>query len=350
MMKKASKTLLPALALLAAGSSAQASIATDNQPELLLVLWDPVAKLSYTKDLGMDASSFWVLAQQDAGYQKLINLDPTDKALLEFKKGSTVVANQRWAVFAVDAGPSLKPGDTRLYTTVQQGPAEGVVNPHWQDLNAMAAGDLLFTAREMPNQFIGSLNFSKPSDRAFNTHGASEGFDRNVNGSSFDTASSGGYFAGRSGFSARANLLADGDSFGGAFSVSNAVGKSSWFYYVTNSANGSLAVDEFDNLSYNGYWGLAQNSSGNYVLSFTQQAANSPAANAVTGAGLQRVNQTDYAAGFESRWIDSPTGEFADFQANTVSAVPEPQSWVLLGLGLASLWAGRRQGGRAQKR
>ncbi|MBT9458196.1 MAG: hypothetical protein IV097_16375 [Burkholderiaceae bacterium] len=333
---------LLALACLAssvlAGQQALASVALNDNPELLFVMWDPVAKVSYTKDLGMLANTFWITGQQDAGSQTLIDLkSAADANLAEFLKASTVVANQRWALFAVDSGPTLAPGDTRLFTTLKQGNAEGEVNPNWTDMTTMERGSLLFVAREMPNRLMGSLNFPKPQDRAFNTHGASSGYDATINGSSFDNSSSAGYFAGRSGFSARGNLNADGDAYAGIFSVSNEVGRSSWFYFLTNPQEGgvdSVAVDEFDNLGGNGYWGFAYKSAGTYLLSYTMPAYD-PTAKATSAEGRTRLSLTDYAAGFSSRAVAAPAGEFVS--AAAVSAVPEPATWGHLVLGLALL-------------
>ncbi|QPF76521.1 PEP-CTERM sorting domain-containing protein [Roseateles sp. DAIF2] len=126
----------------------------------------------------------------------------------------------------------------------------------------------------------------------------------------------------------------------------NRIGNSSWFYYATSSNGdmyGPLLVDEFDNAGHDGYWGLAVNAKGEYILSYTQETAVTKVS---TALGLQRRARTDFAAGVignnSTRFIAAPAGEFAGWTPNggaTVSAVPEPSSWLMLGLGLAGLAA-----------
>ncbi|MBT9503648.1 MAG: PEP-CTERM sorting domain-containing protein [Burkholderiaceae bacterium] len=337
--------LLALLGMLAS-PAAQAAIATGNDPELLFVMWDPITKVSYTKDLGMRANTFWITAQQDAGSQTLVNLTSADKNFAEFLKVSTLQANQRWGIFAIDSGPETAPGDTRLFTTLTQGPAEGVTNPHWLDMTRMQVGDLTYNARHLPDDLLlGALNQPGPDAKPNNSHW---GGDFAANGSSFDTATSLGYFAGRRGFFGRGALNQDGDAFAGAYSITNAVGFSSWFYYLTHPAQGSVvAVDEFDNLGGNGYWGLAFKSAGNYLLSYTMDAYN-PTATVSSAEGRFRLSSVDFAAGFAARRIDAPEGEFPAYAAGVAAAVPEPASWASFGLGLLALaWvAGRRSSGR----
>lgn len=329
-MRANSRLLGAALVLLSV--CAQADIRSDEHPDLLFILWDPIAKVSYSKDLGLDANSFWIYAQQDAGYSKQITLDSTDKALIEFRKLSTKATDQRWAVIAVDSGPTTAPGDTKLYTTLRQGLKEGETNPNWTDMTGISYGDLVFGARDLPNRLYMGLNFlGEDATRYVRTSGK--------DGSSMDLQGSKGYFAGRQGFYDRANPQADGSYFSGVFDVTNAVNQSSWFYYLTNKEEGGgvAAVDEFDNLSSNGYWGLALTTANAYSLTFTQTVARSGASSVTTEVGAFRASTIDYAAGLASRPITVPVDEFAYVHATAVLTVPEPGTLENIAVGLLML-------------
>lgn len=321
------------MALVLHSAAVQADVRSDDHPDLLFVLWDPVAKVSYSKDLGLDANSFWIYAQQDAGYSKQITLDATDIALIEFRKLSTKVADQRWAVIAVDSGPTTVPGDTKLYTTLRQGLKEGETNPNWTDMTGISYGNLVFGARDMPNRLYFGLNFlGDDTTRYVRTAGK--------DGSSMDLPGSKGYFAGRLGFSDKANPQVDGSYFSGVFDVTNAVNQSSWFYYLTNKdeGGGAIDVDEFDNLSSNGYWGFALTTANAYSLTFTQVVAKSGPTSVSTVVGTNRVSVTDYAAGFEARSITVGRDEFPGWQvAASIAPVPEPATWASFALGLLML-------------
>ena len=58
-----------------------------------------------------------------------------------------------------------------------------------------------------------------------------------------------------------------------------------------------FVVDEFDNLSSNGYWGLALGTDNLYRLTFTQEAAKTAVNSVTTELGSQRLASTDYSAG-----------------------------------------------------
>lgn len=333
--RRAAGSLAAAL-LTALAFDASAAIRSDDSPDLVFVLWDPVAKVSYTRDLGLNANDFWAYAQQDKGYTFDYKLDPADPALVAFRAASSVTANQRWAVFAFDAGPSLTtPGDTKAYTTLTQGPGNGTVNPNWTDMTNALSGDILFAAREMPNRLYFGLNFNGTDPTQYvRTVGN--------NATSFDKELSKGYFAGNTGFSAKGGA-GSGSFLAGVYNVANQVNQSSWFYYLTNAAGSEkVVVDEFDNLSSNGYWGLALGTDNLYRLTFTQEAAKTAVNSVTTELGSQRLASTDYSAGAGvARLIALP---------ETVTAVPEPGSWALFcggGLTLLALRSRRRPGAPA---
>lgn len=350
-------TLLAALALVAPqlSQSAMASIGFGDKAELVFLLWDPIAKVSYSTDLGLDARYFWGDAQQDAGYQKFFRLDRGDAALAEFLTKSTEVSNQRWVVLGIDAAaesgvPGTMPalGAMRFFTTLKQGPAEGVINPDYSAMTGMSNQNLM-QAMFSTSSALQGLN-NAPASARLNTHRG----DVSSNGSSIDLEGANGYFAKGSGFWSKDGATTAGDAFWGEFSVSNRVGQSSWFYMLSNSSqlgfSSEIAVDEFDNLGGNGYWGLAAPGAGYYDLSFTMPAA-SPQARTTTEEGLRRVSATDFAARLSSRQIELPFDEFGVSAASSpglAAAVPEPATWASLLAGLLTLgWTAR---GRSSRR
>lgn len=315
-------------ALVALSLPAQAFIKSDNSPDLVFVLWDSVAQVSYTRDLGLNANDFWAYAQQDKGYTYDYKLDAADPALVAFRAASTSLANQRWAVFAFDAGPTLTPGDTKAYTTLTQGPDGGVTNPNYVAMTGALTGDIMFAAKEMPNRLYAGLNLNGPDTTQYvRTTGE--------NATSFDKVASAGYFAGGRGFSGQGGT-GKGSFLAGVYNVANEVNKSSWFYYLTNATGSDVVVvDEFDNLSSNGYWGLALGTDNLYRLTFTQAAAKSGTNSATTDIGLTRALLTDYAA-------QTGPARLLDVDGAAVTAVPEPASWGLFSLGLLALLVRRR--------
>lgn len=328
--------LLAALTLFGA-ATARADVSTNAQPDLMFVLWDSNARAAYTLDLGINANSFWAYAQQDAGYTWQYTIPASDARFAAFRAASTTITNQNWAVLGVQstAGSSTV-GDNKLYSTLRQGPGNGTVNPSWQDMTGMASTDFLTATQRASTRWFRDLNSVGGSDNAaMNTHATT------ANGSAFHTGTSPRYFANNGTIHARLNPGADGSFYAGMFDVGNAVNQSSWFYAINNAASGNVVVDEFDNLTYNGYWGLALTATNTYLLSFTQTAANVPRPTATTSEGTTRALTTDFAAtAGAARLLDFDDATGFDSHAlalGTVSAVPEPGTWALFALGLAGL-------------
>ncbi|WP_349740923.1 PEP-CTERM sorting domain-containing protein [Roseateles cavernae] len=338
-------------------------------PELVLMVWDPVQKVTYTKDLGLRAKAyregedqsfnFFTLAQQDAGYQKFFDPLNSDPNFQYFQTLSTDRNNQQWAVVgASKIGFGFEPHENFMFTTLKHETATGVENVNWRDLKSYGNQKFETTAELLASNVYEKLNTGKGmidpasiNDR--NTHVTSgmpsdpAQMDFAANGSSVEFE---GYWADLS--ATNPNHPLAGGKFGVTPfpAITNRVGSSSWFYYVSTSdafPSSPLIIDEFDNAGHDGYWGLAINGNGEYILSFTMEAAVTQVS---TVLGMQRRARTDFAAGVGgTRFITAPLGEFAGWMpggfvpSNAVSAVPEPSSWLMLVLGLAALgWRARR--------
>ncbi len=345
---KTYRSLLVALCCAAALPTAVASISSAANAELILVLWDPVAKVSYTKDLGLNTyfgsdptlrrQSFFVYAQQDTGYQEFWNLDAaTDPNFAQFRSVATTTANIVWAILGQDsesdsATQSL-PGDQRTFLTLKAGTQAGVKSNAYSNLEAFTNGDFASQVGGFETDFLNPLNVgTKP----FNTH---VGSPASANGSSFDAEGTEAYFGKSGGIYATYGASCN-------CTVSNSVGSSSWFYYITRSNDFSetdpILIDEFDNLGHDGYFGFAQKpANGSFVLSYTLAASVQSAA-ASTVAGKARASLTEYIASSSSRLLTAPAGEFASYVA-PLSPVPEPSSILLMASGLAGLACLRRR-------
>jgi hypothetical protein len=341
-------------------ATAESAAAGTNLPELLLVVWDPVAEVSYTKDLGVftyfnhyaagdTSKNLFVHGQQDAGYQKLydpLNDDPIFQTFLSQSTGTKF-----WGIIAgeTDAEKEAQAGFRSIFITLNSGDQPtGQRNPHYTQLvgtnadGTPAAAGIIFNNSQLNDVggdvdiYRGQLNTGVGTPH--NTHKCSldpspcSGANANLqNGSSFDLLQSPGY----AGFMFT-NMALEGST--GAGNIFNPVGRSSWFYSVTISSevsDAALIVDEFDNLSHDAYWGLGVNADGEYILSYTLEAHLSQPQ---TAAGsLLRLN-TDFAARYgRTRLIELPV------LAGNVSAVPEPSTWGLMGLGVALLAARARR-------
>lgn len=337
---------LAALGVIASGwlapgnGPAWAAVNSDDAAELFLVVWDPVREASYTKDLGVTADSFFATGQQDGGYQNFWSLTPSDTALAQLLALNTPVASLRWGVFALDRQGNVNPGELRSFLTLEQGVAAGQSNANYDAMVAWTNADWQTAQLNLALALISELN-NNTSANPYNFHAQGGGVgDWAWNGSGFTPKGQSGYFD-KDGVSA--------PTFGNGMgaNITNAVGKSSWFYYVTNSSAGDafapVTVDEFDNLAADGYWGLAQNpADNNLVLSYTLSSALA-SGQAATPAGRARASLTELRSGALTRLVATPQGEFAEWCPPVVSAVPEPAAWWSLCAGGLALWLARRR-------
>lgn len=336
---------------LGAPNLSHAAIANDQNAELFLVLWDPVSRASYTKDLGLNVyagsdparreTSFYVNAQQDVGFQQFWALDPaSDANYLQFRTLVTDTTNVVWSVVAFDGTQDSSaiesPGEMQAYLTIRATQTPGVPGAAYTRLSAFANGEFAQQTPFMVQELVEPLNQATAAApgtvNPFNTHAPNGTYARN--GSSFDVEGQAGYF-GKSGF----NLPTFGSSC--QCDLTTPVGRSSWFYRVTTSDEfdsfAPVAIDEFDNLSNDGYWGVAVNpANGQLVLSYTLAPATLQSL-ALTPEGRARAALTEYAAGGVSRLIDAPQNEFAGYVTPMVTPVPEPGALLLMAGGLLAL-------------
>ncbi|MBY0235430.1 MAG: PEP-CTERM sorting domain-containing protein, partial [Burkholderiaceae bacterium] len=302
--------------------------------ELAFVVSDSEAKVSYTLDLGLDMNAFFISSQQETFTQLFIPITDAQWAIF---LPLVNVANLRWTVFATQPSTNNLPGFNRIFTTAQQGSEAQIATMTNQLLS-------LGNSATTVSIFLGGVN-------ATGTHGGPANFPVNGSSSNVQADKPSAYFGENS-----ANWT---DTMNGKapFTMSNKLGDSSWFYYLTRSSTSALdliSVDEFDNVGHDGYWGftkVADNANspykGQYLLSYTLEASTPKAA---TALGQARINLTDFSAGFMARAYLPESTEFAGYRPSslvmpsvTVSAVPEPASWGLMALGLLAL------GGRAAR-
>lgn len=351
--RSAACTGLTAAALL---TNAQAAIdnGSASDGEFVVVIWDQAKEASYTLDLGLTMSTLQNVGQKDEGYQRFWSLDRTlDARLDKLLDGGTALSDLRWAVLATDSdGSAFEPGTLRLFFTLEHTVPTGTLNPNYTKV--MEVSNLSFEAAlgAYQQSLINALNndVSNPD----NTHGVGGSGSFANNGSSFTAKGQGGYFDSPGLF-----LSTFADSAGPA--VTNRIGSSSWFYFATSSSFDStagLALDEFDNLTHDGFWGLTLNPADNTLaLSYT-----------IEGTGLtlaqrsfvQAIGRTEMNGGFATRRL---AGAATTMEAGNgftrrlldgndgvttgvaVSVVPEPSTWLLMALGLGLVgWRAARRG------
>ncbi len=342
--------VLGAMSVLAAPVSAVAAINNLDAAELFVTIWDPVAKASYSKDLGVSVQDFFAYAQSDSGYQAFWRINAGDKAFEQLALLGTASSSLLWAVTAADIfQDATVPYDFNMYTTMRQGAVQGVVSDTYLKLTTqLTAGDVVNGINEFGSKFIADLNGVEI--QPYNTGGLAGDFAKN--GSIFAPAGKKGYFntEGAGYPSIAAGVL---DGAGGFPGITNQVGKSSWFYKLSSGSfdfSDRTIIDEFDNLkpgaAGDAYWGLAVDpTNGDFVLSYTLESALS-SGSAATFAGKARASVTEYRASYgASRSILAPTDEFAGYAGlSLTAAVPEPTGWALSLAGLFGLgWAARKR-------
>jgi len=358
------RPLLGLVLCAAALAPAQAKLeVTAQQSELVLLLLDQKkAEMTYIKDLGITATEFWITAQQDMGASLFKYLDPeTDEALKTFL-GSADLASVRWIVAASNKGGG-EGKERNDYVTLNNSGDLATQQKNFKAMSEMMSPSL--AGKEDINRYLTNVAAANAQTILITNIRTEE------NGSALASNAAGnkGTYAGTlTNFFARGSTLAPGDCVVTAtLCMGNPLGTSSWFYKLTPALDEDgnvesdlpLVYDEFDNLSGDGYWGLIKDpNSSKYVLSYTLAGSN-PRSLVSTDFGRSRLSFTDYSAqsGFARQILALAGDDVANApdaaalflngnlaaQQQAVTAVPEPQSWGLMVLGLLGLAAHARR-------
>lgn len=319
--------------------------------ELVLTIWDPVAKASYTYDTGVAMASFLDVAQTDAGYQRFWTLDPAnDTALARFMQPGTAKDRLQWFVAAVSVtGFGDQPGDTSMVTTLRATTQQGQTSAAYSALMARPSGAYVADAQTSVAAYFGDLNTD--GSNALNFHGArgpgSTPDNFAYNGSSYTAEGQQGYVDGPNQpwrMSAAAGI-----------DLTNPVGRSSWFYHLQSQGSEAditapVIVDEFDNLTNDGYWGLDV-LDGRYILSYSLFTTGPSAAQRAFAAS---VGRTELNGGFRVTALAGVAAMATEGRATIASRpvslgavtldavtapVPEPASVALMAVGAAAVAA-----------
>ncbi|RTL33495.1 MAG: PEP-CTERM sorting domain-containing protein [Burkholderiales bacterium] len=306
------------------------------------------AKMTYVKDLGIDALDFWVQGQQDAGANLFRTLDPaTDPAFQAFL-GAANLTTTRWMVLGFNN--AQVEANTTAFTTLTNNNVVATQTASFDRMKSLEGSNFTTTQTSYVS-LLTSLNIATvPAQIKITTHNSL------ANGSSLASKNDGNstYFDKTKGFQDLQSPGGDGDCI--LFQkvcAGNPLGVSSWFYRLspvltdptdpTVGIEGSqpVIVDEFDNLTADGYWGLIKDpNSAKYILSYTLAGAN-PKSLTSTDAGRLRLSTIDYSAESGAARLIGILPDDVALQG-AVTAVPEPQTWGLMLGGLAVLGGLRR--------
>jgi hypothetical protein len=237
------KLKMIAAAVLAATSfSSIAAIqnGTSGNGELFLAVYDDVAKVSYTLDLGLYQNDFFAVGQQEAGYTNSWSL--TGDANWASFLGQVSVANLQWTVLASETTGGTAAGGARLFTTVKQGD-EALVGTFTNQLFLNGIGGAQ----------LGTFYSAIQNTGTHGTPGVALNYAINGSSVNADTDAGNAYFG----------IPGSGPTLNGnaPFSSGNAIGGSSSFYYLTRSGTdqlGTVLIDQFGNSANNGSFALSQ--------------------------------------------------------------------------------------------